>query len=188
MDDLRDSNVDVHEKLNGNWTKRRHNVGLIFGGPRNLPTNKTTFASCPAHRWPAVTIPARHRRFVRGHHFVCRAVLPDTAAVDPHRAMRQPPDLIELVRDEHHRAARPRHVSHFPQAFLLEVDIAHSQHFIHQQNFRLQVGGHGERQPHVHPARVMLHRRINELFQFREGHDLIEFLLNFALAHPQNRA
>ena len=47
---------------------------------------------------------------------------------------------------------------------------------------------HRKRQPHVHPARIVLHRRIDKLLQLRERHNLIELPRNFALAHPQNRA
>ena len=66
--------------------------------------------------------------------------------------------------------------------------IAHRQHFIHQQRFRLQVRGHGECQAHLHSGAVMLQRRIDKISDFGKGHDLIEFAVDFPAAHAQNRA
>src|SRR5437016_5786968 len=83
---LLNSSMDRHEKLDRHGTKRRHNVALILGRARNFPPDKVSFAACSALRLPALPVPARHRRLVRGNHFVSRAVLPDTATVDPHHA------------------------------------------------------------------------------------------------------
>ena len=39
-----------------------------------------------------------------------------------------------------------------PRHFFWNCRVADRQHFVHDQDFRLQVGGHGEGQPHVHAA------------------------------------
>ena len=45
-----------------------------------------------------------------------------------------------------------RHVLHLAQALLLELGVADRQHFVHDQDLRVQVRGDGERQADVHPA------------------------------------
>ncbi len=47
--------------------------------------------------------------------------------------------------------------------------------------------GHGEGQPHVHPARIALHRRVDELLDPREVDDLVELPAHLLAAHAQDR-
>ena len=44
----------------------------------------------------------------------------------------------------------------------------------HQQNLRVQVRRHRKRQPHVHPTRIPLHRRVDELLRLGEGDNFAE--------------
>src|SRR5208283_732474 len=74
------------------------------------------------------------------------------------------------------------------EAFFLEVDVANGEDFIHQENLRLEVGGNGKGQAHIHAAGIMFYGRINEFFQLRESHVFIELARYFALAHSLNRA
>ena len=76
-----------------------------------------------------------------------------------------------------HKQDRPAgfgHVPHFPQALFLEGGIAHRQHFVDQQDLRLQVGGDGKGQAHLHPGAVMLEGGIDELLDLGKGHDFVE--------------
>ena len=59
-------------------------------------------------------------------------------------------------------------------ALPLERAVADGEHFVDQQDFRLQVRGDGERQPHVHAAGVALHRGVDELLDLGEVDDLVE--------------
>src|SRR5580700_4637190 len=133
------------------------------------------------------SFPSEHRRLIPRQHVVSAARHAHRAAIDPRHPVAQPPDLVHLVTHQHDRPPCPRHVPHLPQALLLKIDVPHRQHFVHQQNLRLQVRRHRERQPHVHPARIMLHRRIDELLDLRKRHNLIELPRDLPLAHPQNR-
>ena len=85
-------------------------------------------------------------------------------------------------------AAGARHLVHLAQAFLLKGKVAHGQHFVHQQNFRFQMGRHGKGQPRLHAAAVMLQRSVQKFGNFREGHDLVELAQDFPPLHAQNRA
>ena len=64
--------------------------------------------------------------------------------------------------DEQDRAALAGDVLHLAQALALEVSVADGEHLVDEQDVRLEVGGDGEAEPHVHAARVVLDRRVEE--------------------------
>ena len=77
----------------------------------------------------------------------------------------------------------------FPDALLLEGRVAHREHFVHDQDLRLQVRGDGEGQPHVHAAGVALHRRVDELPRRSEKATISSNLrVDLALAHAEDGA
>src|SRR2546425_7626511 len=47
--------------------------------------------------------------------------------------------------------------------------------------------GDGKAQPHVHAAGVMLDGRVDELLDFGEGYDLVEFTLDLGAPHAEDR-
>ena len=81
-----------------------------------------------------------------------------------------------------------RDVLHLAQALLLELRIAHGQHLVHDEDFRFQVGGHGEGQAHVHAGGVAFDRGVDELLDFGEGDDLVELLRDLGLGHAEDGA
>src|SRR5260370_39315612 len=46
--------------------------------------------------------------------------------------------------------------------------------------------GHREGQTDIHAARVAFHRRIEELLDLRESHDLVELSAHFAVPHAED--
>src|SRR5437773_5644226 len=80
----------------------------------------------------------------------------------------------------------PGYILHLAETLLLELHISHCQHLVHNQNLRLQVSSYGKSQAHVHPARVVLHRCVKELFSLRECDDLIELAIDLGLAHSED--
>ena len=84
-----------------------------------------------------------------------------------------------------HRSALLGDIVHLSQALLLEGGVADRQHLVDQQDLRLEVGGDGERQPQVHAARVVLHRRVEEPLDLGEGDDLVELALDLACVMPR---
>src|SRR5829696_8493537 len=48
--------------------------------------------------------------------------------------------------------------------------------------------GDRKREPHIHAARVSLHRRVDEFFYLREGDYLVELPLNLCLPHAEDGA
>ena len=90
-----------------------------------------------------------------------------------------------------HKQHRPpflRHALHPSQALLLESGISHRKHFIHDQDLRLQVGGDGECEPHVHPGGVAFHRCVYELLHLGKGHNFVKLTFDLCLLHTQDGA
>ena len=72
------------------------------------------------------------------------------------------------------RAALARDVAHLAEALLLERRVADRQHLVDEQDLGLEVRRHREGEPHVHAARVALHRRVEEPLDLGERDDLVE--------------
>src|SRR5205823_14048434 len=89
---------------------------------------------------------------------------------------------------ENNGASALGHVAHLAETFFLEVDVADGQNLIDEKNFRLEMGGDGEGQADVHAGGVVLNGGVNEFFELGEGHNLIEFADDFALAHAKDGA
>src|SRR5258708_19681344 len=91
------------------------------------------------------------------------------------------------MRNEENGAPAPADILHSIQALSLETSIANRQHFIHQQNLRLQISSDGECQTNIHPTSVSLDRRIDKLSDFRERYDIIEFPSDLCPNHAEAR-
>ena len=76
---------------------------------------------------------------------------------------------------------RPRHL-------LRKCRSPDRQHLVDDEDFRLEVRRDRKRQPHVHAARIVLHRRVDELFELREGDDGVELADDLGAKHAENRA
>ncbi len=81
--------------------------------------------------------------------------------------------LTSLMAWDTKRMVMPRSAQfvHLAHAALAEIDVAHGQGFIHQQDFGIHVDGHGERQPHHHAAGIGLDRLVDEFADLGEGLD-----------------
>src|SRR5438309_2758599 len=75
---------------------------------------------------------------------------------------------------------------HLCKAFLLELRVAHRQHFIDNEDLRIQVRRHGKCQSHIHPTGVTLDRRLEKSLGARKIYDFVEFRVNLAPAHAQD--
>ena len=80
-----------------------------------------------------------------------------------------------------------RELLHPPEAALLELGVADGEHLVHEQDLRLEVGGDREREPHVHPARVPLDRRVDERRHAGEVDDVGQLARDLAASHAEDR-
>ena len=94
-----------------------------------------------------------------------------------------------VVADKQHRAAvAARDLVHLAEAFLLELGIADREHFVDDQDFRLQMRRDGEGEAHIHAGGIALDRRVEELLDLGKGDDLVEFPADLGAAHAEDRA
>ena len=75
-----------------------------------------------------------------------------------------------------------------PRHFFLELRVTHRQHLVDDEDFRFQVRRHGEGEPHIHAAGVMLHRRIEKHLRLGKGDDLVELAVDLLARHAKDRA
>ncbi len=71
---------------------------------------------------------------------------------------------------------------------VLERGVADAERLVDQQDVRIDLGGDGKRQPHVHAAGIILERHVGELAQPGELVDPIDQLQHPAAAEAQHRA
>ena len=89
--------------------------------------------------------------------------------------------------DEDDGASVPRDVAHLAEALLLELDVADGEHLVDEEDLGLEVRGDGEREPHLHPARVALDRSVEEALDTGELDDVVEPPRDLRAAHPEDR-
>src|SRR5215831_6417498 len=94
----------------------------------------------------------------------------------------------EVMRNHQDSNAASSEFFHVVHAFPLKRHVAHRQHLVHDQNFRLEVGRDRECKTHVHAAAIALHGGVKELINFSEGNDFVEFFSDLRLAHTEDRA
>src|SRR5438067_6826479 len=80
------------------------------------------------------------------------------------------------MRDEDDRAAALLELGDLAEALALEVLVTNREDLVEQQRVRLDVSGHGEAEPHVHPRRVRAHREVDEPLELGERNDLVHQL------------
>src|SRR5438067_1399663 len=125
---------------------------------------------------------------VTRHDLAALTVGDEAAPVDQDRSAAEPGDRGHVVGDEEDGPARIADALHLPETLALELGITDGEYLVNQQDLRLEVRGDGEREPHVHPARVPLDRRADVVLDPRELDDLVEPARDLGAPHAQDRA
>jgi hypothetical protein len=108
----------------------------------------------------------RRDRFVRG------ALEDDLPLMQEYGAFAQPLDLADVVRDEHDRDTRRRHLLDAVITPTRESWISDGKHLVHQQDIRIDVGRDAEAQARRHSARPSADRAeqpIGKLAELLDG-------------------
>src|SRR6266566_1797602 len=174
--------IDFEDEFDDYVAKGRESV-RVGGTINNVPIQEAGFGAGAAVLRAEVLFSPGHGGFVGRSDLVSRAVLADVTRVDPEDALAEAANLIELMGDEDDGATGAGNVPHLAQAFFLEIDVAYGENFVDEEDLRLEVGSDGEGQADVHSGRIMLHRRVDELFKLGEGDDFVELAADLALAH-----
>ena len=94
---------------------------------------------------------------------VRRPLAGDLPVLQEKRSVAKLEDRVQVVRDEQNRPAGLAEALHAAERPPLEVGVADGEHFVHDHDVGLEVGGYGEGEPNEHPARVALHGSVHEL-------------------------
>jgi hypothetical protein len=97
-------------------------------------------------------------------------------------------DRPQTVRDDDDRLPGRAHVVDLLQAALLELRVAHCEHFVDEEDVGIDVDRDREPESYVHARRVVLHRRVDELLDAGEADDLVEPRVELLLAQPEDGA
>ena len=97
-------------------------------------------------------------------------------------------DCIKIMRNHDDGHAGALHFADVIHAFALESAVAHRQNFVDDEDFGIDVNGHGKGQACVHARRIVLHGHVDELFEFGEGHDVVEIAHHVFAADAHQRA
>ena len=124
---------------------------------------------------------------VAPRHLGRAAVVDHVTALQHHRPRAQLAHAREVVAHQEHGAPLAAQVLHPAEALVPEMQVPDRQHFVDDQNLRLEVRGDGKRQPHVHPARIGLHWRMDELLELGEGDDGVELADDLRAKHAEDR-
>ena len=92
------------------------------------------------------------------------------------------------MRHQQNRFAAAPELRELVETLVREPFVANRQDLVHQEHVGVDVNCHREPEPHVHAGRVGLHRRVDELFQLGELHDLVEPTLDVALRQAEHDA
>ena len=77
---------------------------------------------------------------------------------------------------------------HLAKALLLEFRVSYRKHFVDDEYVGLHMRRDRKGQAHVHAARVMLDRSVEEFLDAGERHDLVEFPACLLAGHAEDRA
>ena len=110
------------------------------------------------------------------------------AAIEQQAARAELEHRAHVVADEDHRAAVAHHLADLAEALLLKRQIADREHFVDDEDVGSKMRGDGEREAHLHAARIALDRRIEHAIDFGEGDDRVQIAVDVALAEAEDRA
>ena len=96
------------------------------------------------------------------------------AGVHPERFVAEALDQAERVRHEEDRLAAPLELRELVEALVREALVADGQDFVDEQHIGVDVDRDGEAEAHVHPGRVGLDRRVDEVSHLGKVDDLVE--------------
>src|SRR5258706_14295687 len=87
----------------------------------------------------------------------------ELSAVDPKRAAANRLNRRHVVAHEENRPPFIGDLFHLAEALALKLGIADGEHLVDDEDLGVEMRRHGEGETHVHAARVVFERRLEEL-------------------------
>ena len=112
----------------------------------------------------------------------------DFGFVDPQRLVGHLLDEAEAVGHEDDGLVAAAELADLVEALVNEGLVTHREHFVDQENIRIDVDRNREPEAHVHAGGVSLDRSIDELLELSELHDVVEAIVDFLFRQPQHDA
>src|SRR5215469_681063 len=144
----------------------------------------------PRHLSHALRRLRRHQRglLILRYHIARLAFVRYLPAAHQQHPVAQPLHRRQIMRDEHDRLPLALQLVNPGEAFSLEGEVPHRQHFIQQQNVGFEVSRNGKGQPYVHAGRIALDRHLDEISDPGEFHDAAQLARDLLASHAEDRA
>ena len=105
-----------------------------------------------------------------------------------HNASSQKRSTNRRVRHEEDRFPAPLEFRELVEALVGEPFVADGEDLVDEEDIGIDVYRHGKAETHIHPRRICLHRRVDELFELGKLDDLFEAGGDLALGETEHDA
>src|ERR1035437_7616409 len=129
-----------------------------------------------------------HGGHVAGDDAIGLAELDQSAFVEPEDAIADGLDVGDGVGDKEDGDAAGAQLMHFAHAALAEINIAHGEGFIHEEDFGIDVDGDGEGQTNDHAAGIGLDGLVDEGADLGEALDVFVAFVDLAGGEAEDGA
>jgi hypothetical protein len=113
---------------------------------------------------------------------------PMLAVIEPQGLVAEALHQSERVRDEENGLVPTLELGKFVEALVREALVPDGEHLINKQHVGIDVNRNSEAEPHVHPGRIGLDGRVDEVRELGEVDDFVEALLDLSAGESQHDA
>src|ERR1700730_472151 len=107
--------------------------------------------------------------------------------MNQHDSVAQLADIIHGMRNQEDGLSPPTKILNPLEALPLKSGVAYAENLIDDQNIGIDFNRNGKSEAHVHSGRVLLHRGVNKVSQFRKLDDGLLAFPDLALGQPQKQ-
>jgi len=129
-----DGLAKCQNEFDGHRSQIVQGMGFLSRGSNDFPLEEATLGCRSTLLLVPIAVAASHGEFIAGDNFLGGAGLADGGGVNPDDAMAEAANLIELVGDEDDGATGACDVTHFAEAFFLEVNVTDGEYLVYQKS------------------------------------------------------
>jgi hypothetical protein len=159
--------------------------GNLSFGRRNFPGYLASVVSCQR---VIATLPLECQRPILLNYGIGSAILQNPPFVQQDGSITELRDRAQIVSHQDNRLALLSELIHSMHATMLKYQIPYRKRLIYQQDFGVDIDGHGEGKPHEHAAGVCFNRLIHKIPDLGKSGNEVETEFHLAAFHSQDRA